>query len=158
MTHLSISGYNRQAAVAYAATWALGRNEAYADFTDMGGDCTNFVSQCLFAGTGVMNPVPVTGWYYYSLNDRSPSWTGVEFLRDFLLSNEGPGPQAVQVEKQAIRPGDVIQLGNAAGRFYHSLIVMKVTPQILVSAHTFDALNRPLDSYDYAAARYLHIK
>ena len=57
-----MSGYDRGATTAYARRWALGRNPAYYDFTELGGDCTNFVSQCLFAGSGVMNLTPVTGW------------------------------------------------------------------------------------------------
>ena len=39
--------YDRQAAVRYASRWAYGRNPAYADFDALGGDCTNFASQCL---------------------------------------------------------------------------------------------------------------
>lgn len=42
--------YNREKAVAYAHRWAYGFNPAYGNFTDMGGDCTNFLSQCLHAG------------------------------------------------------------------------------------------------------------
>ena len=36
--------YNRTAAVNYARKWALGRNPAYYDFEEIGGDCTNFAS------------------------------------------------------------------------------------------------------------------
>ena len=39
--------YNREAAVSYARRWALGRNPAYMDYELWGGDCTNFISQCL---------------------------------------------------------------------------------------------------------------
>ena len=49
------TGYDRRRAVEYALRWALSRNPEYYDFEDIGGDCTNFVSQCLFAGCGVMN-------------------------------------------------------------------------------------------------------
>ncbi len=54
-------------------------------------------------------------------------------------------------------PGDVIQLGDRGGDFYHSLLVTGTTPEILVAAHTFDALDRPLSSYVFRAARFLHI-
>ena len=50
--------YRREPALRYAARWAMGRNPAYYDFTDLGGDCTNFVSQCLFAGGCRMNFTP----------------------------------------------------------------------------------------------------
>lgn len=33
--------YDREAAVAYAHRWAMGRNPAYLDFHGIGGDCTN---------------------------------------------------------------------------------------------------------------------
>ena len=42
--------YARRDAVQYARRWALSRNRAYNDFTKGGGDCMNFVSQCLYAG------------------------------------------------------------------------------------------------------------
>ena len=52
--------YNRANAVAYAKKWAYGRNPKYYDFSDLGGDCTNFASQCIYAGSGVMNYTPTT--------------------------------------------------------------------------------------------------
>ena len=51
--------YDRNAAVAYAKEWALGRNPAYYNFDGIGGDCTNFASQSIFAGAKVMNYTPV---------------------------------------------------------------------------------------------------
>ena len=53
--------YNRAAAVAYAEKWAFSRNPEYYDFHGIGGDCTNFVSQCIYAGCGVMNYTPEYG-------------------------------------------------------------------------------------------------
>ena len=150
--------YDRDAAVAYARRWALSRNPLYYDFEDIGGDCTNFASQCLFAGAGVMNFTPVTGWYYVSANDRTASWTGVEYLFDFLTHNEGPGPRASVVPKSAAQPGDIVQLGGPEGRFYHSPVIVAVSPSILMCAHTYDALDRPLDTYVFARARFLHLE
>ncbi len=43
--------YDRGAAIDYAWTWCgSSRNPAYCDYSGVGGDCTNFVSQCLMAG------------------------------------------------------------------------------------------------------------
>jgi hypothetical protein len=53
--------YDRAAAVAYARKWALSRNPAYYDYDPLGGDCTNFASQCVLAGGGVMNLSPRSG-------------------------------------------------------------------------------------------------
>lgn len=149
--------YSPAEAVAYARRWALSRNPQYYDFEDIGGDCTNFASQCVYAGAGVMNFTPVTGWFYHTANDRTASWTGVEFFRDFLVTNAGPGPYAVEVPRSDALPGDIVQLGTSDGHFYHSPVIVETRPRILVCAHTLDALDRPLDTYVYARARFLHI-
>lgn len=149
--------YNRYAAVAYARQWALSRNPVFYDFHGIGGDCTNFVSQCIYAGAGIMNYTPVFGWYFISLSDRAPAWSGVEYLYDFLTTNNSVGPYAREVTEDEIQPGDVIQLRRADGDFYHTLIVTETVPEILVCAHTNDALDRPLSSYNYYTARFLHI-
>ena len=47
-----VQDYDRKAAVLYAHQWAYGRNPAYYDYEELGGDCTNFASQCIFAGSG----------------------------------------------------------------------------------------------------------
>lgn len=150
--------YMRNAAVEYAGVWAFRRNPAYLDFEKLGGDCTNFVSQCIYAGSKIMNPKPVFGWYYYTSSNRTPSWTGVSYLYQFLLSNKGVGPYAEKTDKSQAEPGDIVQLGTAEGAFYHSPIIVEVTSQeIYVAAHSYDAYMRPLSSYTYDKARFLHI-
>ena len=103
--------YNRLAAVAYAKRWAMARNPAFYDFSELGGDCTNFVSQCVYAGSLVMNFTPTFGWYYRSLQDRTPSWTGVDYFYNFMVNNEGPGPQMTETGPD-MRPGDVAPTGG----------------------------------------------
>ena len=150
--------YDRGAAVAYARKWALSRNPAFYDFEDLGGDCTNFASQCVYAGSGVMNYTPVFGWYYISPNDRTASWSGVEYLYNFLVNNRSVGPFAQEVSQYEAQPGDLVQLGRANGDFYHTPVIIAASPVILVAAHTYDALDRPLSSYNYYTARFLHIE
>lgn len=150
--------YDRQAALAYAKKWAFKRNPAFYDYSRIGGDCTNFASQCIYAGAGVMNYTPVLGWFYKSANDRTASWTGVEYLYNFLTSNEGAGPYAKVVPLDGLEVGDIVQLGNATGDFYHSPVVVSVSGgRILVAAHSYDAFNKPLYSYNFAKVRGLHI-
>ena len=55
---LKIIPYDRFAGVSYAHRWAYERNPKYMNFDELGGDCTNFASQCLYAGAGVMNFTP----------------------------------------------------------------------------------------------------
>lgn len=150
--------YNRGAAVAYARKWALGRNPEYYDFEKLGGDCTNFASQCIYAGARTMNFTSVLGWYYRSSYDRTASWTGVEYLYNFLVNNRGIGPYARVVPPREAKPGDIVQLGTESGGFYHSPVITAVTPTIMVAAHTYDALDRPLYSYVYEMVRFLHIE
>ena len=85
---MTLYPYNRQAAVAYAHRWAFRRNPRFYDYENLGGDCTNFASQCIYAGTGIMNFTPVFGWFYISPNEKSPSWTGVPYLFDFLTRTQ----------------------------------------------------------------------
>ena len=105
-----------------------------------------------------MNYTAVFGWYYRSSNDRTPSWSGVEYLYKFLIDNRSVGPYAREVSQEEVMPGDIVQLGTYDGRFYHSPVIVSTKPQILVAAHTFDALDRPLSSYIYDKARFLHIQ
>ena len=149
---LKETGYDREAALQYARQWAMGRNPRYLDFEHLGGDCTNFASQCIYAGSRVMNYTPTLGWYYNSSSDRSPSWTGVEYLYRFLVKNRSVGPYG------AVQPGDIVQLGNRNG-YYHSPVIVAVEGgHILVAAHSYDAYMRPLDSYVYEQARFIHIQ
>ena len=147
--------YNRDEAVAYAKEWALSRNPKYFNFDGIGGDCTNFVSQCLYAGSGVMNETPIIGWYYHSAENRSASWTSVEYLYLFLKNNMGIGPFGKFVNQDGLMKGDIIQLGNG-DVFYHSLFVLATEPEILVAAHTDDSLYRPLSTYFALEMRMIH--
>ena len=54
----------------------------------------------------------------------------------------------------------MVQLANSDGDYYHTLFVSGISPRegILVAAHSDDALDRPLSSYNYASARYIHIE
>lgn len=156
--------YNRKNALLYAKKWAFSRNPKYYSFNDIGGDCTNFISQCLYAGTKVMNYTPVHGWYYENLNNRTPSWTGVEYLFAFLTNNWGQGPFGITSDINSIEVGDIIQLGDKNGRFYHSLIITGINAStnrnfynIFIATHTDDSYMRPLSTYFFDNIRFLHI-
>lgn len=157
---LFVGAYRREQAVEYARRWAFSRNPLFYDFSALGGDCTNFVSQCVYAGSCVMNLTPVLGWYYVSPGDRAAAFSGVEFFYNFLVGNEGVGPYATETDAEGIALGDVIELGRADGSYYHTLLAVGRDEggDILVAAHTNDAFARPLSSYTFEAARYLHIE
>lgn len=148
----------------YARRWAYRRNPAYYNFDEIGGDCTNFVSQCVYAGAGVMNYTRDFGWYYISSYDRSPSWTSVKYFYNFMTENEGVGPFGREADLTEAEIGDVIQLSyNDNPGFTHSLLIVSAgnfpdPDNILLSAHTMDTFRRRLSSYDYTNLRLIHIE
>lgn len=160
---MKVKPYDRSAAVEYAEKWAYKRNPKYYSFNGIGGDCTNFVSQCVFAGTDVMNYAPTFGWYYISTTDRSASWTGVEYLYNFLIGNvkgigDGSGPFAEEVAADKTEIGDIIQLGRVNDSFYHSMIIVGFSNGVpLIAAHSNDAYGLSIDSYAFDLIRYIHI-
>ena len=162
---LIVKPYQNDRAVEYARRWALSRNPLFTDFTGRGGNCTNFVSQCVLAGSCVMNPTPDFGWYYVSEEDRAPAWSSVEYFYDFMTGtpafasqNGGVGPFATEVPRRNAVPGDVIQYADEEGDWYHTVIISAVeNGEIYVCAQSNDALDRPLSSYNFATARFLHI-
>jgi hypothetical protein len=154
--------YNREAAAAYANRWAFQRNPRYFDFSKLGGNCTNFASQCIYAGSGVMNYKPTYGWYYNSSSSRSPSWTGVVYLYNFLIGNKGAGPYGIQTSMDQVLPGDIAQLSFAHNVYSHTPVIVEIQGEptldhILIAANTFDANRRPLSSYEFQNIRFVHI-
>lgn len=155
--------YDRQKAIKYASRWAFDRNPAYYNFDSVGGDCTNFISQCLYEGSKVMNYTKNTGWYYINGNQKSPSWTGVEFLYRFLMKNKGLGPYGEDVKKEKIELGDIVQISFDGNQFAHSLIVVELNSTlglsgIKIASHTFDSFNKRVTEYNFQKIRFIHIK
>lgn len=150
--------YIRENAVTYARKFAFSQNPLFSNFAGIGGNCTNFISQAVYAGSCEMNYTPTYGWYYISLNERSPSWTGVDFFYNFMIGNEGVGPFGREVGADELEIGDVIQLGREGEGYYHTLLVVGFEDNdILVAAQTDDAYGRPLSTYTNDYARYIKI-
>lgn len=155
--------YNRGKAIEYAEKWAYDRNPKYYNFDTVGGDCTNFVSQCIYEGSQVMNYTKDFGWYYINGNNKSPSWSGVEFLYNFLVNNSGVGPYAKEVEIDEIEIGDIVQLSFDGERFTHTLIVVGIDNKLALSgiriaSHTLDNFNKRVTEYVFQKIRFIHIK
>ena len=160
---MTLYPYDRQAAVDYAHRWAYARNPKFYDFENLGGDCTNFVSQCLYAGSGIMNFTPEFGWYYIDVNERSPSWTGVPYLFDYLTRTDGSvGPVGQDASMSQMEPGDLLQLSFDGIHYQHTPIIVAVRypiapSRILVAAYSNDTDYKRLSSYQYRSVRYIHI-
>ena len=52
---MRIIKYNKEKALQYAKKWAMDRNPEYYNFDTVGGDCTSFISQIMYSGSGIMN-------------------------------------------------------------------------------------------------------
>ena len=105
-----------------------------------------------------MNYTPTFGWYYISLDDRSPSWTGVEYFYDFMVENAGVGPFGRVATSDELEIGDVIQLAREGEGYYHTLLVVGFDGEdLLAAAQTDNAYARPLSTYNYDFARYIKI-
>ena len=106
--------YNRTAAKAYIDRWWNGRNPVWGNFDNLGGDCTNWVSQIINAG-GV--PEDKTGsyqWYWDNMSaprtsspyTRSSSWSGVNELWSYIQGNSNNnGPTVPKANGGPTVPG-----------------------------------------------------
>ena len=154
--------YDREKALLYAKRWALDRNPKYYNFDPVGGDCTSFASQVIYAGSREMN-YGLNGWYYRNGNDKSPSWSGVEYLYKFLVNNSGVGPFGKEVDIEEIEKGDIIQLSFEGIKYHHTLVItdiinnLKTYSNILITAHTDDSYNRRISTYTFNKIRFIKI-
>lgn len=158
--------YNGSGAATYALNHALDYNNNYADFNGYGGDCTNFVSQCIFEGGNLPmhygSAYTNTCWYYTNSTNRSSSWTGVEELYDYIFGSTSK-INASHSNWSSVGSGDIIQLVSG-GEGYHSLIITGVAyssygrSDLLVCAHTNDRRHVSLASYySGSTKRYIDI-
>lgn len=155
--------YNRQKAIEYAYKWWNARNPKFLNFDKYGGDCTNFISQCLFYGGIEMNSTSKLGWFYYTSYNRSYSWTGVEEFYNYAVNNlSNIGPKAKVVTIDNVEVGDVIQILQQGQRFHHNLLITKIDGRktlnnIYVTCHTYDAKDKRLSDYYFQKIRFLKI-
>ncbi|MBQ8430776.1 MAG: amidase domain-containing protein [Clostridia bacterium] len=150
--------YNRDLAVKYARKYALNYNPNYFHFDGIGGDCTNFISQCLLAGGGIMNYDKYYGWFYINKDNRAQSCTSVKYLQRFLLSENSPGFKVKIVPINELEVGDIIQIRQNPNEFNHTVIITKITDsEIYVCSHSYDALDKPLSEYTYLELKGIHI-
>ncbi|MHA6482666.1 amidase domain-containing protein [Paenibacillus sp. strain BS8-2] len=162
--------YRRDLAAAYADRWWNAGNPTYELFEV---NCTNYVSQCIFAGNAAMDYTGRrgSGWWYKGRNKGqewwSYSWAVSNSLNVFLSAARKSGLRAVTVQSaNELQLGDVITYDwNGDGRFQHSTIVTAFDSagQPLVNANTVASRHRYWDyrdSYAWTPAtqyRFFHI-
>lgn len=162
--------YRRDLAVAYADLWWNRANPEYEEFDS---NCTNYVSQSIFAGD-----VPMlytnrrdNGWWYKGRQQGkewwSYSWAVSKSLASFLMKPRKQGLQAVEVSRASdLELGDVIVYDwNGDTRYQHTTIVtaFDAKGQPLVNANTTASRHRYWDYQDsyawtpYTQYRFFHI-
>ncbi|CQR47107.1 Putative amidase domain protein [Paraliobacillus sp. PM-2] len=135
--------YDRRAAVNYAERWWDDYNPAFKHF-DV--DCTNFVSQALYAGGAPMRGYPnrSKGWWYHN-NTWSYSWAVAHSLR-WYLSGSTQGLRGKELDDPTqLLPGDIICYDfEGDGKWDHNTIVVMKDQQgmPLVNAHTNNSRHR----------------
>ena len=150
--------FNGQRAQKYARQFANEKNDMTADekiFNEYSADCTNFVSQCLWAGYGgwfdtqtvaynrnrVINearmvPGSWTGSVYNQSNNSTYSWINVDGLYNFLVGSHTYGPV---IDTSNIQSGhtssfywstvgycDILQFNQDGSDWGHSAFVTNV--------------------------------
>lgn len=141
------------------------RNTNYANFDNMGGDCTNYVSQILRAGGAPLDTTGNYQWYYHKVTDRSPSWTGVNQLYNYLIHNDYVGPQGSIIkydQPYVASKGDIIQVKfNGKKTFTHSLWITRhqtgTTSCTRIACHSNDRWEDKLDSIP-GSKRWIKLK
>lgn len=144
-------------------------NNDYIDFTNYGGDCTNYASQVMHAGgisfTSTSNNPTYEHWYYDGW-DSTPSWILADQFRKHFGDINGTGEKRAKgmttyTVSNALAnftsiwlfnmPGDVISHGHNLSSSYHSQIIYDYTLSIpydlQVSQHSSNYLNRSLKDY-----------
>lgn len=158
------SDYDITAARSYASTYWSDYNSAYPDWSSYGGDCANFVSQCLYAGgktmvgsAGSSNATNQSNWFSYgttaSTSNVSSTWRGALAFGNYwsnkaLAYQEFTFDELEEAVAFAYR-GDAIVFYNDSGTTGHVAFVYNYTTSDLVlAAHTTDTITSKLSDYE----------
>ena len=136
-----LANYDVNKVTDYIATYWETYNEAYPCFVGWGGDCANFVSQCLYAGGMQMvgsNASSFSNWFCRTsvteeFNKTSSTWRGAEAFASYWTKNALDYKQfdnSCFQDKLAFNEiyryanvGDAMSFINSNGRPYHTTIV-----------------------------------
>lgn len=170
--------YNRDRAIEYAMEWVspteIIRNNRWQIYDDYGGNCTNYISQCINAGGIPMDIYGQAGaqwkWYGNSFNGkqtaqgRVASWSGVREFYEYSLYNTGYGMSAsVDENLYSGQKGDILQYG-ISDVWKHSVIITNIIEDnkgnptdYLINSNSTDRINFPASAYSYFKQRLIKI-
>lgn len=150
----------------YAKTWATTYNtDSYVTQPSSSGDCTNFASQCLYAGglpktyntsdqTANGYVSTTSRWFYFNNSSSSEysastSWVRVVDLYSYL------SPKYAVFEtsdgttmSRYLNKGFLLQGNPIIGRYNHSVIVTKDSNgNLCYCGHSYDRLDEPISTF-----------
>ena len=170
--------YDRQAATDYANYWWDGRNTMngeksqtsynttwgtpYYNYNGLGGDCANFVSQCLIAGgldltlgangngLGVDDNDCITG--VYELVTHLKNYQRTLYYYTTNAANEADVYSETDL-------GDPVFLGGHNDNYAHSIFCSAINgDKNLYNSHSADYYQEYYTNWNYVYAHYFHIK
>ncbi|EHI56426.1 hypothetical protein HMPREF9333_00409 [Johnsonella ignava ATCC 51276] len=160
-TTVLTNSYNHEQAVNYANKWWNGHNPNYSNWDGHGGDCANFVSQCLHAGGKPMNGTDrnsASSWFSRT-NKRdtsklSDTWIDAGMFRWYWQDHASSYKDFSRGGEETYNytwPGDAISFVNNNGRAYHTLICNgydKNSKKTYMASHSYASNNRVLNDRD----------
>lgn len=168
-TITAASTYNPTNAVAYAAKWWNSYNPSYPNFGSTSEDCSNFVSQCLYAGGIPMD----SQWYSLSTTSYSLAWIRVVNLHTYLTStgkasssefNLYDSNSGINYLPYAAKAGSLMQLKRLGSSNYsHTVIINRIyNGDIKYAGHSsarYDASTQEniINDWHYAYLRYINM-
>lgn len=164
------SNYSYNNGILYAEKFSTSYNPL---FYSAPGDCTNFVSQCIWAAYGgydfsnkkisyeniKQKYKMIPGSWHGNEGGGTPNWESVEKLYNYLCKEKTIGPNGSSLNNNktfhslapsSISLGDVLQFGSINKRYSHSVYVTAINnngtkySDIYISQHTADLYNRNL--------------
>ena len=162
------SSYSYMNAVVYAKRYYSSYNTAYPDWTEYGGDCANFISQCLYAGGKTMRGTPGTtsaaenwsNWFSTgtscNTSNVSSTWRGANAFKGYWQSNASSYMTFSSICESSYDygfMGDAVSLLNSNGSAYHTVMIIGYDEEnydFIVAAHTGNTMTKKLSEYNLA--------
>lgn len=138
--------------VAYIDEYYDKFNPDYPNWTDIGGDCANYISQVLHAGglpmVGVgKNSMDFENWFSQGnktdIKKVSSTWRGADAFKYYFLENSNEHMKFNLIDDKVKyydygEVGDPLSILNPNGKAIHTMIVYrKLEKELILSAHTF---------------------
>lgn len=164
--------YQREIAAEYAYKHVGIRSDRWYDYSNMGGNCMNFISQCLYISGIPMDLEGSARWKWYgaafdesaSMKGCTRSWINVDHFYQYVSSNRGHGLVAdVNADYYSGQIGDLIMMGSPSDWDHIVMITSLVkneageTIDYLISSNTTDVRDFPVSAYPSARRTLIRI-